>query len=104
VAVTTAHVTIIRDDADVTLLVTGDVEPYTPGRTWGPPEHCYPSEGGTAEVTAIELDGAPWRDTLTARERCEAEAALVLAAEEDAHEATIERWHAAQPDRRTRRA
>jgi hypothetical protein len=30
-----------------------DVEPYDPGRTYGPPEKCYPPEGGYATVNEV---------------------------------------------------
>lgn len=29
--------------------ITLEVEPYDPGCTYGPPERCYPPEGGTFE-------------------------------------------------------
>lgn len=29
--------------------------PYNPGRTSGPPERCYPPEGGYAEIGSVDL-------------------------------------------------
>jgi len=46
-------------------VVEGEYEPYTPARLSGPPEDCYPAEGGYAEITegyceelGIYLDGS----------------------------------------------
>ena len=37
-------------------------EPYDPGRTSGPPESCYPPEGGEGEWEILDRNGkpAPW--------------------------------------------
>jgi hypothetical protein len=43
-------------------------EPYVPARTYGPPEDCYPAEGGCAEVSSggtlrrrlTSPKGSPW--------------------------------------------
>lgn len=40
-------------DTDLEVLITFDYTPYDPGRTSGPPENCYPPEGGDAEITSI---------------------------------------------------
>ena len=49
-----------------------DFEPYDPGRCSGPPEDCYPPEGGYAEVTGditrrpVAAEGekpGPWQAT-----------------------------------------
>lgn len=40
---------------DETYRVTGSVSPYVPARTYGPPEDCYPEEGGEADVESIEI-------------------------------------------------
>lgn len=34
-----------------------EVTPYDPGRTYGPPENCYPPEGGEVEILSIKLNG-----------------------------------------------
>lgn len=31
------------------LLIEGEVSEFIPGRTYGPPEDCYPAEGGVCE-------------------------------------------------------
>lgn len=35
-----------------------DYEHYVPARVSGPPEDCYPEEGGTAEITALNCGNA----------------------------------------------
>ena len=35
-----------------------DVEPFVRGKYSGPPESCYPDEGGYAEITDLTVDGA----------------------------------------------
>jgi hypothetical protein len=34
-----------------------DYTPLIPGRFSGPPERCYPDEGGECEITALTCDG-----------------------------------------------
>ena len=34
-----------------------DFEPLVPARISGAPESCYPAEGGSAEITALTVDG-----------------------------------------------
>lgn len=43
--------TITRGDEDIDIDVDYEVAPYDPGRTYGPPEDCYPPEGG--EITSL---------------------------------------------------
>jgi len=40
---------------DNKLEITASVGPYDPGRSHGPPEDCYPPEGGEVEITLCEL-------------------------------------------------
>lgn len=42
-------------DHEYTLRVTGFLEPYVPARILGPPEYCYPAEGGFFEISTIEV-------------------------------------------------
>src|SRR3989304_407600 len=37
------------------LELTGTVYPYVPAKISGPPENCYPAEGGNAEDVSLEL-------------------------------------------------
>ena len=34
-------------------------EPYVPAKVYGPPEHCYPSEGGEGDYEVCDLRGRP---------------------------------------------
>lgn len=43
------------EDAHLTLRVEGTATPYDPGRTSGPPEDCYPPEGGEVEIDTVWL-------------------------------------------------
>ena len=40
----------------------GHCEPYIPARISGPPEYCYPAEGGEIEFDILDRRGrlAPW--------------------------------------------
>lgn len=52
--------------------IYGDAEPYVPAQLCGPPERCYPAEGGYAEVVEVELISATGEDgdlSLTIEER-----------------------------------
>lgn len=40
---------------EVEVEVDGDYEPYVPARISGPPEDCYPAEGGIFAITDIHL-------------------------------------------------
>ena len=43
-----------REDVEVLVVLVGSSSTYRRGRTFGPPEMCYPSEGGYVEdVTAF---------------------------------------------------
>lgn len=43
------------DDLEMELLVEGNATPFKPGRAWGPPEDCYPDEGGEVEIENVWL-------------------------------------------------
>jgi hypothetical protein len=60
----------------IVLTIRGNVSRYIPAKTWGPPENCYPAEGGEAEIEEILLNGKPWDGELTDKEREGAEEAL----------------------------
>lgn len=65
-----------RGEEEVMLTIRGNVSKYIPAKTWGPPENCYPAEGGEAEVEEILLNGKPWDGELTGKEQEKAEEAL----------------------------
>ena len=73
---------------EVDLTITGDVEPFIPAKISGPPEDCYPAEGGNAYITKIEAhedNGIVEYDDdfLTPKEIAQVEELLYLAAEGD---------------------
>lgn len=72
----TTEITVERDGAELELEVTGEVSAYVPARTWGPPESCYPAEGGEVEILSLTCDGKPWNGELTASEQDDAEQRL----------------------------
>ena len=47
------------DDAFI-INISYRVEAYDPGRTIGPPEHCYPPEGGGVELLNVQRDGVDY--------------------------------------------
>ena len=74
-----------RGEEEVCLLVRGTASPVVPGRTFGPPERCYPDEGGDVEIVEIVLDApgnAAWTGTLTREEEKRASEKLFEEAEE----------------------
>ncbi len=47
-------------------------EPYLPAKTYGPPENCYPAEGGEGDWEILDTRGrpAPWLERkMTDRDR-----------------------------------
>lgn len=54
--ITTINITLEDDDRLVEFEVDGSVSPYCPAKISGPPESCYPAEGGELEdITDITL-------------------------------------------------
>ena len=52
-------INLAMDDPHLELRVEGNATPYDPGVTSGPPEACYPPEGGDVEIEAVWLIGLP---------------------------------------------
>lgn len=48
--------TIDGEEHELTLKITFNIESFQEGRCFGPPELCYPDDGGTANVKEILLD------------------------------------------------
>ncbi len=42
----------------MTLTLDADLSPYDPGCTYGPPENCYPPEGGEIEDLDVVVEAA----------------------------------------------
>ena len=77
-------------DVDVNSIhVSGDVTAFCPGRICGPPERCYPDEGGDVEVTGSWLNGEEVE--LTEDEIAQAEEALLQAAADAAEDYAVSR-------------
>ncbi len=49
--------TVTRNGEQIDIEVEYRVAAFSPGNTWGPPEHCDPPEGGEVEELAAYLDG-----------------------------------------------
>jgi len=79
----TAQLTVVRtlnnEEAEVVVDLTADVSPVIPGRFSGPPESCYPAEGGEVENLVATVGGLPFE--LTAEEEEEAASLLASKAE-----------------------
>lgn len=58
-----------RGDSAVEVLLRYDIEPYVPARTYGPPEDCYPAEGGCVTDLAAFKPGTSEAIELTDEER-----------------------------------
>ena len=87
-------ITLALDDPELELLVEGNATPYDPGVTSGPPERCYPPEGGEVEIEnvyathcgttrPIKLEVSPLITYLAAWPKLEAMVANVLAHQAD---------------------
>ena len=65
--------TLRRDDTDIDLEIDYSVTPYDPGCTYGPPEDCYPPEGGEIDDLAIfGPDGKEFTPTADELQKIEA--------------------------------
>lgn len=97
---TTIEWEVEDSDGDIVVLtIRGEVEPFQQGRTSGPPEFCYPDEGGCASIVAIlDEDGKVWSGELRPAEHDAIEEALVEQEQrdrlEDEEEAAISRFEA----------
>ena len=87
-------ITLALDDPEMELLVEGNATPYDPGVTSGPPERCYPPEGGEVEIEnvyathpgqmrSIKLEVSPLITYLAAWPKLEAMVENVLANQAD---------------------
>lgn len=68
---------IERGEDVIELTLVGDFMPGHPGRTYGPPEDCFPPEEAEAEVDDILFNGKSWDGKLTPEELKEATDALL---------------------------
>lgn len=49
----TINWTVNRDNEEIEVEVEYEVSAYDPGSTYGPPEDCYPPEGGDIEELSV---------------------------------------------------
>ena len=79
---------------EVEVLISGDVTPVREGRFYGPPELCFPDEGGEVDITEISANGRLFE--LTEEETKLAIEALWMAANEkweaDEEDAAVARY------------
>jgi hypothetical protein len=54
------------EEEDVDVCLTYDAVKYDPGRTYGPPEDCYPPEGGpeplSLTINGVEVNMEDWKE------------------------------------------
>lgn len=72
---------LTRGEDEIELSVEYSLTPYDPGCNWGPPEHCYPPEGGDVAEMEITLDGE--RFEVTDDEATKIEAHILETHEDD---------------------
>jgi flagellar biosynthesis/type III secretory pathway protein FliH len=85
------------DWEELEIEVSGGAVPFVRGRTYGPPERCYPDEGGYVEDVEATFKGQPFE--LTEKEEEKAQEALQEAAA-DAAEAAADAWAEARAEAR----
>ncbi|MBY0277913.1 hypothetical protein K2Z84_21475 [Candidatus Binatia bacterium] len=82
-----AFITVTRERGEIEVEIEGNATPVVPGRYSGPPELCYPDEGGEAEIESSVCSCCGKAVELSAEERARAEAALRKVAEDEAEAA-----------------
>lgn len=50
-------VDLMVGDDEIEFNVEFDASPYVPAKISGPPERCYPAEGGEVEICDVYVDG-----------------------------------------------
>jgi len=58
-----------EDVEEIEVELSAYVTPYTPARTHGDPDDCYPAEGGDVEDLTATVDGKPFELTSEEYER-----------------------------------
>ena len=51
-----------KEGVEVEVEINANILPYVPGKLSGPPENCYPPEGGECDDWSLTLDGQPLSD------------------------------------------
>ncbi len=82
----TIHYTATRDDEEITLVITGNIQ-FTPGNYSGKPEDCYPDECDVTIESITDEKGNVWDESeLTADENEDVQAQLFHASRKYSHE------------------
>lgn len=87
------------DGSEVDVAVEYSYEPGVPGKTYGPPEDCYPPEAESAEILSVTFDLPP-DSTVRVEDLASGEMArLEGLAAEHARDAMQARYESAMEDR-----
>lgn len=50
------YLTMTIGNKEIELVARGDYQPCVPAKTYGPPENCYPAEGGYFQIYSLRRD------------------------------------------------
>ena len=56
--------------SDAEFEVEFEASRYKPAKTYGPPENCYPAEGGEVEIETVTVGGVEIKDFLSESTMC----------------------------------
>lgn len=93
-----------EETGEITFIyIEGSGSPYVPAKVSGPPENCYPAEGGDTWIIDIhDADGNKWKGELTDGQEVDVSEKIFEALEEAAQDAKEAAAEAAYEDRMER--